>query len=189
MYRAFPIVSLVILSGCVRPGAQHRSAPAPTGSPGSLPAPARSFAECRAERLEPDLRPTPVELVKHGDESAQTSYIITTTYLALSPSPEHQATFRNDMQRMLSVLSATPGLVAFRFATSETCLSARTLAVWKDRESMQSFVHSPEHTAAMGHIDEISRGDSTFADWEGEVSTAEWDHVARELARGEGPRR
>lgn len=146
----------------------------------------RTFPDCRASQIEADLKRTPVE-VPTSTVDTKKPLLISTTYLALTTDPKGQAAFRSSMTEMIRVLPKTPGLVSFRFATSESCLSARTLAVWKDEVSMMAFVNSPEHHAAMRQINALSRGTSTFAHWEGSLDTAEWEHAASELAAGKGP--
>ncbi len=163
------------------------SASSTTSAAEAAEAAKRSFAGCHAEQIENDLRMTPTQMtdLKTVPEG---QYFISTTYLALVPDPSGQAAFRRSMTDLLNVLPQAPGLLAFRFGTSESCLSARTLAVWRDEASMRAFVNSPAHHAAMRIISTISRGDSTFAHWPGRLESAEWANVGIELSRQDGPR-
>ncbi len=175
------ILGAFVLAAC---GAPSESRTTPSSARSAMTS---SFEGCRADRIESDLRMTPIEMIAL-DDVPEGTYFISTTYLALSSDLEAQSDFREAMGNMMRVLPSAPGLVSYRFGTSQSCLTARTVAVWRDQAAMRAFVNSPEHHWAMRRISSISRGDSTFAHWEGGADSAQWDRVAIELARHDGPR-
>lgn len=177
------IWALSLIMGC---GAA--SAPATSSGPAhpTEASTADAYPGCQASAIEPDLKPTPTQVVDSTTPPADDVWI-STTYLALTPDPQGQAAFRSLMTELLRVLPTTPGLISFQFSTSERCLSARTLAVWKDESSMNAFVRSPAHHAAMRQSNLLSRGSSTFTHWQGPIESANWNYVAEELARQDGP--
>lgn len=162
---------------------------APTPTPTSTarqPTASNAYPGCHATAVEPDLKPTPTQVV-NAASAAKGDVWISSTYLALTPDPKGQATFRSLMAELLRVLPTTPGLISFEFSTSESCLSARTLAVWRDEAAMDDFVRSPAHYAAMRQSNSLSRGTSTFTRWHGPIESATWDHATHVLAQQDGP--
>lgn len=147
---------------------------------------AQAYPGCHATAIEPDLKPTPTQVVNAATATSGDVWI-SSTYLALTPDPKGQATFRSLMADLLRVLPTTPGLISFEFSTSESCLSARTLAVWHDEAAMDAFVRSPAHYAAMRQSNALSRGTSTFTRWHGPIESATWNHAAKVLAEQDGP--
>lgn len=178
------IIAILCLGAAACAAPPHPSSTPAHPAAASSPSPTPSFAGCRADRIEDDLKLTPTAVNATADPHE--SLWISTTYLALTTEPSGQAAFRQSMTTLLRVLPKTPGLVAFRFATSESCVSARTLAVWRTAKAMSDFVNSPEHHAAMRQISVLSRGTSTFTHWQGDMATAEWARAAQELATDAG---
>ena len=184
MNSRFLCLSISVASAC---GASPTTATSPAAtSPASPVATGGEYPDCRAAAIEPDLKRTPTQVADAASPPTGDVWI-STTYLALTPDPKGQAIFRSLMTDMIRVLPSTPGLVSFRFATSEACLSARTLAVWRDEESLEAFVRSQEHHAAMRQTNTLSRGSSTFTRWLGPIQSAEWARAAQELATQDGP--
>lgn len=174
------VIGSMVVAACG--GAPMPPAPSTTASANA----AQAYPGCQAPSIEPDLKPTPTQVVNATATTAGDVWI-SSTYLALTPDPKGQATFRSLMTELLRVLPSTPGLISFEFSTSESCLSARTLAVWRDEASMNAFVRSPAHYAAMRQSNSLSRGTSTFTRWQGPIGSATWSHAAKVLAEQDGP--
>lgn len=172
----------ILVAAC---GASPPATPSSTSPPAPTAA-SQVFPGCHATAIEPDLKPTPTQVVSTAPTAAGDVWL-STTYLALTTDPKGQATFRSLMAELLRVLPTTPGLISFEFSTSESCLSARTLAVWRDEASMNAFVRSPAHYAAMRQTNSLSRGTSTFTRWQGGMASANWNQAAKRLAEQDGP--
>src|SRR5687768_13308 len=105
-----------------------------------LPGPDES--KCARGGLESDLKASPLAGadVDATGKLAPGNYVLSSTYLKLSLDPQGQKAFRDAMTRINTILPTQAGLSAFSLATSDECLTARTLSVWKDERSMFAFV-------------------------------------------------
>ncbi len=92
------------------------------------------------------------------------------------------------MSGINKVLPNTPGLVAYQFATSTECVSARTLAVWDDEVKMGQFVGGEAHANAIKDSRALSRGGGGVTHWQDTETGATWEkaaqHVAAEIRPG-----
>ena len=68
-------------------------------------------------------------------------------------------------------------------ATSASCGTGRTLAVWRDEAAMLEFVASTAHIEAMTSVSEISTGHSIAIHWTtSDPSSITWEDAASRLA-------
>jgi hypothetical protein len=95
----------------------------------------------------------------------QATYVAATTVLLQSSDADKQKLFGQLVSPVLSDVLAAPGFVGFQVGVSSKCHYARTLTVWKDMDSMMSFVMTPNHVNAMSHASEASDAGAT-TNWE-----------------------
>ena len=113
-------------------------------------------------------------------------YHMSTTYLQIKP--DAQELFFELVGPIGQQLATQPGLVAVQLTSSVECGSARTLGVWESEEAMFEFSLGDAHQAAVGRIDEVSRGASAFATWTAaSLDETTWAEAAGRLAEVEGP--
>jgi heme-degrading monooxygenase HmoA len=115
------------------------------------------------------------------------SYLLSSTYLKLTTDPKGQKVFRASLQELNGVLATTPGLAAFQLATSEECLTARTLSVWKDEAAMYRFVAADAHAHAVAQISEMSRGGGVVTHWADTEAGATFEKAAVQISAAVGP--
>ncbi len=114
-------------------------------------------------------------------------YVIAATYLQGKPTQQAMSLFQSLVDPISRSLPTTEGLIGARFGNSNTCLTARTLSVWKDEASMYRFVTSASHATAMGKTSELSRGGSVTTHWADTELGATFDKAAQMLAADDGP--
>jgi quinol monooxygenase YgiN len=132
---------------------------------------------CIRSYAEPDLQISP--LTGAGVDASGTiapgPYLLSSTFLRLSTTTTGQQAFQSAFKGISETLASQPGLVAYQVATSNECLTARTLSVWKDDASMYGFVGSPAHAHAMAEMSKISRGGGVVTHWSGTEADATFD--------------
>jgi len=115
-------------------------------------------------------------------------YIVSSTYLRLKSKPGEFQRFGELMGPIQQALAEQPGLLALQLSTSDSCSSARTLAVWESADAMYEFVTSPAHMAAVDAVGEVSRGGSIVTSWRAsQTGEATWDEAVRKLDADNGP--
>ena len=110
--------------------------------------------------------------------------MVSSTYGAPKPGPDGAPT-----QRYLELFSAIeeqlqkePGLVAMKLASSDSCGSGRTLAVWKSEEEMYDFVTSAAHLAAMQDADEVLKPGYGVTHWSAtSLEQTSWQEAVRRV--------
>jgi heme-degrading monooxygenase HmoA len=113
-------------------------------------------------------------------------YHVSTTYLQIQP--DAQQLFSELVAPIVQQLGAQPGLLAIQLTTSVECGTGRTLTIWESEEAMFGFVLGDVHQAAVGRIDDVSRGASAFATWTAtSLDQTTWEAAADRLADVEGP--
>jgi hypothetical protein len=158
--------------------------PAPSPSPTAEPTCARGVREPDYEPIGPIAGPG-VDLTtgKLRAPAPGTTYIVSSTYLALRADGPAQQAFGELMGPIGDTLRTQEGLVAFELGTSMSCGTARTLTIWASEEAMYGFVASPAHMAAIARVGEVSRGGSVVTHWTADTAEgAGWDEVERRLA-------
>ncbi|HEX8703684.1 MAG TPA: antibiotic biosynthesis monooxygenase [Myxococcaceae bacterium] len=154
------------------------------------PTPADPLANCTRGSIEPDLTflaPLGGPALRADGTLTPGRYIVSSTYLAMKPEPQAQQHFGELMGPIRQTLQQQQGLLAIQLGTSESCATARTLTVWKDEESMYSFVTSDAHLAAMSAVGEVSRGSSVVTHWADDENGVSWTKAAQQLGADEGP--
>jgi heme-degrading monooxygenase HmoA len=115
-------------------------------------------------------------------------YHVSTTYLRLRPDDAAQQRFNELVGPVTEQLATQAGLLGVQVSNADACGTARTMTLWQDEEAMFGFVFSDAHDAAVGGIDEISRGGSAFASWTATtLDDTTWDAAAAHLAEVDGP--
>lgn len=115
------------------------------------------------------------------------NYVIAATYLQGKPTQQAMSLFQSLVDPITRELPTTDGLIGARFGNSSTCLTARTLTVWRDEAAMYRFVTSAPHAAAMGKTSELSRGASVTTHWVDTEAGATFEKAAQMLAADDGP--
>jgi hypothetical protein len=114
--------------------------------------------------------------------TAQESYIVHTTQLALHPDGLADLVKLNSP--VVAQLAETPGLVAYSLAVDGECNDVRTLGIWESTEAMYAFVMSGAHVDAMGRAPEVSlTGRATH--WQAskeEVNALTWETAKAKIA-------
>lgn len=150
-------------------------------------------ATCDRGVLEPDNQPQgPLAGPGVDPESGELrappegGYYMSTTYLQIKP--EAQQLFGELVMPIGQQLATQPGLVAVQLTSAAECGTARTLGVWESEEAMFDFSLGDAHQAAVGRIDEVSRGASAFATWTAaSLDQTTWQAAADRLAEVDGP--
>ena len=158
-----------------------------------------AFDQCTREVMEEDMtviddmgNPGPVRWYGPGADpetgelldDGETEFHVSVTYLALRP--ENIETFMGLIPGVNQALFSNPGLVAVQLADSQQCATARTLTVWTDEAAMYEFVGSQAHVDAIVAFPEISRGQSTLANFGGvKASDITWERALAELKAAE----
>ncbi len=114
-------------------------------------------------------------------------YVIAATYLQGKPTQQAMSLFQALVDPITRELPTTDGLIGARFGNSNTCLTARTLSVWRDEAAMYRFVTSASHAAAMGKTSALSRGGSVTTHWADTEAGATFEKAAQLLATDDGP--
>lgn len=109
------------------------------------------------------------------------NYILSSTYLKLALDAKGQKVFRDAMVAINQTLDTTEGLSAFQLATSEKCLTGRTLSVWKTEAAMRAFAASQAHTNAIQNVDAMSRGGGMVTFWTDTEAGATYEVSATKL--------
>jgi quinol monooxygenase YgiN len=112
------------------------------------------------------------------------SYVLSSTYLRMKTEPQTQGRVQQVSDPIITDFQSRPGLVAFAFASSDSCTVARTFTVWESEEAMYAFVSSDAHRAAAGTLSEVSRGRSAVTHWSGTEADATWPKALAELGKG-----
>jgi quinol monooxygenase YgiN len=190
------LLAVALLSACAGDDSESSSDPIAqsTGGTSALPAGSGSteapeadpFAGCAPGTLEADMNAAPLSGPGVQDGALEPGeYIVSSTYLQLKPDKLDR--FQELLKPIEADLASRDGVVALSFGGSPTCGTARTLAVWRDEAAMFSFVTGEAHSAAVGAIDELSRGGSIVTHWTGDQASATWDAAAGQLAADDGP--
>jgi hypothetical protein len=154
------------------------------------PPPSPDESKCNHKLLEPDFEPdSDLEGPGVGSDGKlpKGRYVYSSTYLAIRLSTEAFKKFSKVNGPISDALESQPGLVAHQTGLSLDCYAARTLAVWKDEESMVQFVVGPAHGDAMQAIGEISRGKSIVTHWEDDENAGNWTRAVEMISLDEGP--
>jgi hypothetical protein len=115
------------------------------------------------------------------------SYLVSSTYLKLATDAKGQKAFQDSMKGINAAIPNYPGLSAYQLATSDSCVTARTLSVWKDEASMYRFVGVEAHANAIALIELISRGGSVVTHWADTEAGATFEKAVQQLAVEVGP--
>jgi hypothetical protein len=154
------------------------------------PPPNPDESKCNHTLLEPDFEPDG-DLAGPGVGSdgklPKGRYVYSSTYLAIRLSTDAFSRFSELSGAINEDLESQPGLVAYQTGLSLDCYAARTLAVWKDEESMVRFVGGDAHSEAVRSIDEVSRGKSIVTHWEDDENAATWKRAVEKISVDEGP--
>jgi hypothetical protein len=155
-------------------------------SGGREAAEADPFAGCAPGTIEADMNAMPLSGPGvHDGVLEPGEYIVSSTYLQLKQ--DALGRFQELLEPIENDLASREGVVALSFGGSPRCGTARTLAVWRDEAAMFAFVTGEAHSAAVGAIDELSRGGSVVTHWAGDQISATWEHAAAQLAADDGP--
>lgn len=111
------------------------------------------------------------------------NYVFGSTYIRERREEGAQARLGELSKGVIGAMLQSPGLVAFSFASSESCNASRTFTAWRDEAAMYEFVASGAHAAAMPSFGELSRGGGGFTHWAGTPAEASWGRAAEELGR------
>lgn len=113
-------------------------------------------------------------------------YVVATTRLNMRP--EGSQLFSKHVGAIFGEIQKQPGFVAFQTGFSDKCGIARTLSVWKDEESLYTFVASGAHKAAMNETSKMSRGLSNTTHFKvSKAADASWSAAARAIGEDDGP--
>ncbi len=115
------------------------------------------------------------------------AYVLSSTYLKLTTSTKGQAAFQASIKAITAVMDAQPGLAGYQLATSDECLTARTISVWKDEASMYRFVGVQAHADAVAQVSLTSRGGSVVTHWADSETGASFEAAASHVASAVGP--
>jgi len=97
-------------------------------------------------------------------DDGQTEYVVSVTYLALSPDAD--VDFLNQLNVENSIaLYSNAGMVATQLGGSMVCGTLRTFTVWEDAAALMEFVASDAHLQSVGAFPALSRGGSTLSAW------------------------
>lgn len=144
------------------------------------------FADCSRSMLEGDYAvidqfgvPGPTRWYGPGaDEDGnlvddgQTEFVVSVTYLALSPSADFDLLNQLNVANSMALYS-NPGMVATQLGGSMVCGSLRTFTVWESQAALMEFVSSKAHLQSIGAFPSLSRGGSTLSVWGEPVSASE----------------
>lgn len=169
--KTIPLLALLTLVACDAPGPDEKAC-------------VRSTLESDLKRYGPLAGPG-VDPATGQLEAG--SYLVSSTYLKLTTDPKGQRVFQDSMKGLNAVIPSYPGLAAYLFATSDSCVTARTLSVWKDEVSMYRFVGADAHTSAIARIELISRGGSVVTHWADTEAGANFEKAAQQLGAEVGP--
>lgn len=155
---------------------------------GCQPMPNRNDKLCTREKREPDLKFIGALSGPGIDAEGRLKpgeYTVSSTYIQIQDDDAAAKKFQEVMAGMSPILSSHDGLLAYQFATSEYCGSARTLAVWRDEAAMFAFVASAAHRKAMTATPQISRGGSV-THWAGNAASVTWENGLGKLSEADG---
>ncbi|MDB4986221.1 MAG: hypothetical protein JWN04_1399 [Myxococcaceae bacterium] len=86
-------------------------------------------------------------------------------------------------------LQAQPALVALRLASSDTCGSGRTLAIWESEAAMYSFVTSDAHATAMAAVHQSLQPSYAVTHWSASpADPTTFDYASKQLATKQASR-
>jgi hypothetical protein len=146
---------------------------------------------CDVRTLEADLDATPFmgpgvdPATGELTMEAGSSFVVSSTYGVPERGADGVPT-----QRYLEIFSAIqeqlgvqPGLVALKLASSESCGSGRTLAIWKSEDEMYDFVTSDAHLAAMKEANELLKPGFGVTHWSAtSAEQTSWQEAVKQLS-------
>ena len=147
---------------------------------------------CNAKTLEADLDASPFMGPAVNPQTGEltmepgASYVVSSTYGVPKPGSDG-APFTD---RYLEVFSAIqealgkqPGLLAIKLASSESCASGRTLAIWSSEDEMYDFVVGEAHLTAMKEAKDLLQPGFAVTHWAANsAAQASWEHAIKQLA-------
>lgn len=89
------------------------------------------------------------ELAAEPDADGENTVVISLTHAVLSDDRSKRKRFWNQVESVQATLSNRPGLIGYSMRRELLGNDAWTMTVWRDKESLQAFVTSPTHLAAM----------------------------------------
>ena len=112
--------------------------------------------------------------------ASQATYLVHTTWLEQRDG--QAAAFFKLTGAVVGALQAQPGLIGYSLATSKKCGTARTMGVWRDQKSIDDFVISKEHAAAMAAANDVASDYAVYV-WEQALDGAppSWPDVVKQL--------
>ena len=116
----------------------------------------------------------------HFTGAQQATCLVHTTWLETRKG--HESAFFKLTGAVIGRLQAQPGLLGYSLATSKKCGTARTMGVWRDQKSVDAFVVSKEHAAAMAAVDDVATDYATYV-WEQALdgTPPSWPDVVKQL--------
>ena len=116
----------------------------------------------------------------HFTGAQPATYLVHTTWLETRKGQE--SAFFKLTGAVVGRLQTQPGLLGYSLATSKKCGTARTMGVWRDQKSVDDFVVSKEHTAAMAAVDDVATDYAIYV-WEQALDGAppSWTDVVKQL--------
>lgn len=130
---------------------------------------------CTATTLEPDLEAAPLAGPGVNPDTGKLElpngmhYVVSSTYGVPRPGPDGAGISPRYLTLFDAVskqLEKERGLLAIALASSDSCGSGRTLAVWRSEETMYDFVTSDAHLAAMTAAPEILQPGYAVTHWD-----------------------
>lgn len=158
----------------------------PPGSEGKKQQAQNELTSCTEDDLPPMAFVGPLAgkdgaLVK----SHKGDFIAVTTHMKVRmQSQEGMGAFQQVMKALQQAMPKAQGLLASSFSFSQKCGYARTLTIWKDYDSMMTFVVAKEHADAMIKAPKIASHFRTMH-WSGGQKEwpVNWDDAKRRLTQ------
>lgn len=119
-------------------------------------------------------------------DDGQTEYVVSVTYLALSPDADFELLDQLNAGNGQAVFT-NPGMVAVQLGGSASCGSLRTFTVWTDEGALMDFVSSTAHQQSIAAFPMLSRGGSTLSLWDEPALASEitWEAAMERIGTAE----
>jgi antibiotic biosynthesis monooxygenase (ABM) superfamily enzyme len=113
------------------------------------------------------------------------SYVHAATSIQLS-SWRHLFVFLRMSERVQKRLRQSPGYVKYGLRAKPFSATFQTYSIYEDYESLQDFVHSPEHAEAMKKMGEWATPASRTTSWTSPTAEIDWSDARRRLKAAPG---